>query len=300
MRLLGLAFCCAFSLLLGCKSKKRLSYDDSTRHPVAQSAANKGPKKTAPEAKWDDYKLTLVGVPGDASFFAGSVIHDSDDPWILSAHFTLPAGTKITLGSESGTVESSSWHCKVPIKDAIAKAPAEDSVGKKIDLGLTLQLEIPGYELVTQKLPLQSVKPAIGKGFARIVDRPVTFSSEPEKSPIDGLLALDRNRTPRLFGNPKTTADIDLIAVEDQDDKPSREKTCTGYRKSKAVTLQMFDSDVKLYDRRSGKVLAERKFSASDHCPSFAFVTDGKTSNRVSDTDIDKWARAELQKRRGQ
>ncbi len=293
-RLLPIAVMVFLSLLGGCRKRRPPApYEFGSAKAVPA-----GPKKPAPKRTWEtNYKMNIEGVSGEATFFAGSTANSSDDPWTVSAHFSLPVGTKIVMGKQSTTLTTSGWHTKVPIVEALAKAPAEEAIGKETDLGLSFTLDLPNYEAFEEKLPPQGVRGALAKGFGKIIDRPVTFPNESEKpGPLDGIVVVKGSHQVRLLGSSKTISDIDWIAIEETEKVPAHEKPCTGY--DKPATLQMFDTEVKIYDRRTASVIAERKFAASSTCPSFAFVTAGKIASHVADDEVDKWARAELQKRK--
>lgn len=293
---MGIAIVFGLWVLGGCRRKRPAPRP----HEPVPTVAHVGPKKPAPPQVWEkNYAMKVEGVSAEASFFAGSTSNASDDPWVLSAHFTMPIGSKIVMGKQSTTLTArgSSWHIKVPILELVGKVSAEDAMGKEVDLGLSFTVEMPGYEAFEQTLPPQSVREAIASGFGKIVDRPVHFPNEPEKpGPIDGVAVVKSAHQLRLLGSSKTVADIDWIAIVDADRTVSRETPCRGY--GKPVTLQMFDSEVKIYDRRTASVIAEKKFAASSTCPTVAFVTNGKITNHADDGDIDKWARGELQKRK--
>ena len=103
----------------------------------------------------------------------------------------------------------------------------------------------------------------------------------------------------KVVGSADEVWDVDWVAVE-EDRESQRVKSCDGYQKVKGnVDVTQVDSLVKIFDRRTGKKIAEQTFQPKDECPSFAMVSkDNKAKAYVIDTDIEPWVRDTLDKQK--
>jgi hypothetical protein len=100
-----------------------------------------------------------------------------------------------------------------------------------------------------------------------------------------------------IVGKAEKVWDLDWIAVIEKIET-ARTKKCGGYEKVKGdIEVIQVDSAVKIYDRRSGKVLHEKTFRPKNECPSFAMVSgDKKAKAYVLPSDIQPWVRGALSK----
>lgn len=101
-----------------------------------------------------------------------------------------------------------------------------------------------------------------------------------------------------ILGDPKTFADVDLVALETW---KLREKKCGPYVDDKGgnetfVPLEMWDTVVRLWDRRAGKELGKREFLAKATCPKTIHAKSTHESNDVAKEPIIKWVATFLKK----
>jgi hypothetical protein len=254
---------------------------------------------TPPGYTWKDYKLTLEGSKANASFFMSAASKSSDEaPLRVKGYFNdFPGGTKVKLGAEAGTT-SDTGHLalQLDVKDKIGKLEV-DKLQKEVDVDVPLAIELPGKKPLDLKVPTLHVKRSLASGLAQVVDRPVAFAGEPASpGKPDAAAVVDHFGDMRVLGSASLVWDIDWVAVEETLEKDAPSKVCKGYEKVKEISLKLLDSQVKLYDRRTAKLLKEQRFKASDRCPSVAFVQEGSSKSYASKTDIDKWVRAQLGK----
>jgi len=288
----------ALVALLSCKKVARQIMGEnpaatSGGADVAKPAAPVGPVTLSFE---QSYKLVAQGVKGEATFF---VTKDADKPPLrLQCSFhEFPAGTKVKIGSEQGTVSPSGYFSTmVDIKPAVIKQPLLD-LKAPVELDLDLSLEVPGAQPVTTKLQKQDVKDGVRFALLKARDGGLTFGPGDEAAAKPrGVAVLSGYSDLEFLGSAQTLLEVDWVAIAEDQKQPRATKQCQF--KEGASTLKLFDSSAVIVERRSGKVVAEQTLKASDECPMFALVdkSDNSTKNSVAQKDVVAWARAELAK----
>lgn len=253
-----------------------------------------GEKTDPPKGKWEDKTV------GSSLKFDGRKetveVSTRGERGKIGLHLTFnkfPKGTKATVGEDSTTIDSEVYgllQTWLPFKIGdVSIADARDHT-KKTDLDTELVIEWPTTTPLETEIPPQKIWSAVAGALKTIDKSPVKFEGEPEgDGKVDTVVALDINGYVReVLGSGEKLQDIDLLATEVKNET-SRTKKCTGYEKGD-IQLVMVDSVVKLYDRRSGKLVEEKTFSGKDECPSMAFVSaDGKGKSYADGKEMDAW-----------
>jgi hypothetical protein len=280
----------AAALSFGCNK------DEDTKDDGATSGAkSKGPDRPAPKAEWADKtvgysrKLKLSGL---SEITAGAKGLDGAVQLNLSLK-KLPKGTVITVGEKKHTVEGNYDSMQAPTTFKLGDVSIKKAQDFKyqIDLGVTLKIKMPGRKELSTKVPPIPVRGALHDLFKKAADGPLQFAGEPEsKGKADTAAILDRNANlKKIVGRGKVLQDIDLISFEEKEET-TRTKKCTGF-KGGPIKLIMVDSNVRVYDRRTAKLIKEKKFTAKTKCPSLAYVNKkDNTAKSWADTRaIERW-----------
>jgi hypothetical protein len=252
-------------------------------------------QKPPPEPEWNDYKLKLRGMSADASF---SMTAEREEPPLhIKAFFNqFPKNTEITLGDARQLLDDRGhWAVNVDVRNEVGAMSAADVFGKKVALGVTFSIHIPGYQKLEAPVPEQRLDAALREALVRSRGVGLAFDGEPAPRPKAATaVVLDSSSELRRIGPIERIWDIDWVAIEERDKAPARTKKCSGYDNG-ALDIDLFASTVSIHERRTGKAVEEKKFEASDRCPSFAAVTPGRKSTQfVSKEDIDRWVRGKL------
>lgn len=253
----------------------------------------------APRPTWEAQKLTLQGAVGDMTFS----VSDGDSkngPLVIEAYFSgFPAGTQLSIGSSSATAsDTGEFRAKEDVRAKVGKLSVKSVLGDDVDLGLEVGIGMPGREVVTTALPPVAIKASLARAFGELPEQGWRFSGEP---PYDGearSVAIvgppSAKRQVRVLGRAEKVWDIDWVAIETRAETP-RVKPCGGYHRRIDVKLKMYDSTLKVRDRRLGSSITEKVIQASDKCPKNPLLSpDGSTIAYILPADVDRWLRGEL------
>ncbi len=161
-----------------------------------------------------------------------------------------------------------------------------------------------GKPAITVPLPpIHYSAMSVGYLFEEVKDGPVRFGDEPARPDGPPRSVIDANTSPQIFGTATTIRDIDAVAISTTLPAVKSARQCGGYkdddgRPMAAVTLELKETEVKIYDRRTGKVIEQRRFAPKDECPSFVMVragSDPKTDSSVPHEEIQAWLQAWVQ-----
>lgn len=161
---------------------------------------------------------------------------------------------------------------------------------------LPLKLEFSDGTTVQTKanLPANALRPALGSTFSKLSQGPVRFPGDGDGPVGSRSLLLVPKGT--LFGDATKMADLDLVAVVT--DK-TRTLSCGSYRGAitgKITTLDrnLYDGEVKVYERRTGKVRASRTFLAeAPACPTSTYNSASLTAY-YDQTQLEPWLRTQV------
>lgn len=276
----------AFVVLAGCGKGSGGGKDDQAE------------KLDAADAKWKDTELT-IGSANAKFFMTGS---GEGDPLFMDGYFDkFPAGTEVDVAGTKGTTdERGHLSLNIDMKNKVGALALRDLTSKAVDLDAKVIIKAPGSDTIEQKLPAMRVETAVGAALARVRDGALKFDGEPnDDGKVSSAALVDTSSMSKLtlVGNAEKVWDIDWVAVETQKES-DRTKACSGYEKVKGeVQVVQIDSVVKIYERRTGKMLHEQTFQPKEECPSFVSVSsDNKAKAFVLPMQVEPWVRENLDK----
>ena len=217
-------------------------------------------------------KVYARDLRGDVEIRGGGKTTSNDDSPFASLEFD----TDFNLGA-------------VTLKDIMART--------QIDTGLTFEVEVKGHEPATLTVPPISVRYAVSGSFEDVDKGAVVFPGEPDGAgQRDTLLDLGNSTTIKeIYGsNKKVVQDIDLVAKEEHVETEQTKK-CSGYTNG-SIEFTLYESQMRVYDRRTGDLVAETTLMPRKKCPSFAVTSNGKAALTVGDKEKKKWFRKQLKK----
>jgi hypothetical protein len=256
--------------------------------------------KAPPSSKWQGNRLELEDGAGTASFEMSTGEGD-DAPMAIKGYFAgLAPGTLVELGGKTSTVtDSAALRVAAPVQDRAGPILWSDLRNtSKVDLDLSVTITLPGFRLLSAKLPAFDVAPSVAALLAQARKSAVRFPGEPEYAGKPRSVVVlgppSAKRDMRVLGPAKQVWDVDWVALERREGEP-REKSCGSYPHYVNVVLKMVDSEFEVFDRRLGNAVRHKTFAASDVCPREPLLgPDGSTLAYVSPKDVDRWLRSEL------
>jgi hypothetical protein len=254
-----LAWTVALMLVAGCKGKLAL---------VDKASILTGPAAFV----WkSDTRFEARELPS----MYGSVIFSKAALQVSVSDF--PPGTLIEVGPQSARVSDGGWAMitldmkpRLPgLRLDALEAPFEDK--------LALTIQPPGAESFALPLPpLKLSSYTLEDLLAAVENGPVLFGDEPAP-PRDGpprSLYWVRAPTGRArFGSARTIGELNAVAIAHRRPEVLARKTCGGYKRDGKplpdVEMLVKETEVTVYDRRTGATIARRMFRGKDECPMF-------------------------------
>lgn len=233
----------------------------------------------------------------------GDLLCTSIDCTISANDF--PDGTKIGAGGNEEVSSHGLCHgATVELGDAIGAATPKDALtyDHKIDPKATLTITFPDGVKIESPVPPLGVKFTLERYLEeKLKDgTPVLFGKESDAAQathstmvLVGGAALGDDE---IMGPAKTMKEVDRVAWEEALPKRDANKKCSGYTKAGEkgpgveVSLMLVDWNVKLAERRTGKVIDEKKFEAPSSCPMIA--QGGEATSYPDDGAVRAWLRS--------
>ncbi|MFO0551175.1 MAG: hypothetical protein U0271_22485 [Polyangiaceae bacterium] len=214
----------------------------------------------------------------------------------------LPEDTKVKIGEVEETASSAgSVSVKFDMGDVIAKAAPTDALryDKKVDPARNVDITFPDGVKVSEKLPSLSTNYMIESTLKKKLPNatPVLFGKEADApNKTHTIFLTDQLGSDDIFGPAKTMSEIDLVAVGESLPERDGNKKCSGYKANgetgpgRDADLYLVDKEVKLYERRTGKIVDTKKFEAkAGECPMFA--NGSKATEYADSREIAAWLR---------
>ncbi len=293
-----LVLCGALSVFVACKGRS-----DGSKPTVRESTATSSrpalaPTNTTLEIEWTkDDKFQVKGRP----LQKGEVdIHNGHYRVSL---FGFPKGTKWSALDKSGVAESSVIASinAIDMVEKLGTLPADATLRHKakLDPEATFTLEVPGSAKLEIKLPPSDAGLSAETLLSKIDSGPVLFGKEPpDAKPMQSILLLD-DVHPDLFGRAETLRDVDALAKAQLLADVKGTKTCTGYKGNggKDIVMNLKETEVVIYERRTGKVTAKKSFPPNDKCPEMLYRSSKEksvesTDSRMPTTAIEAWLKS--------
>jgi hypothetical protein len=267
---------CVVLLAIAACSNHRSSPPDPATAPK-----NEAPAKPRPlEVSWTDdaiqqkFKLTGGGGDGTAAGSEKGVRVDFD-------HFAN--GTTYEIAGKKGTIgERGSEMVDIERFDQLGPVAYKDI--EHVDTGLTLKLVLPDGRQGETRLPPLSYKYHLKDIFKHAENGPVVFGKEPvDPKPADSLFDVDGDVVGKIIGRAGALQDIDFIATRDRLPTEKGRKQCSGYTGPvSTLTLVLKETEVTIWNRRTGDVVAKKVFPPDKECPMMTFT--GKDSTEIDST----------------
>lgn len=250
----------------------------------------------APErlVHWNGDAFRIDGLETHGSFRLETIAYEIGVPkFILSLH-DLPEGSQARVGarrivpSERITIENVDFKSK--IRSSLSLKTATE---RRADLGVTLELDLPGGERLSIQAPPQDMTHLIVLQLLDVSHGPLAFAGDATNAgPLDTIAVVEapgNTRAFRVLGPGQTLDDLDWIAIEGTPVNRKR-LICSYHEESCFPVATGFDQTVTIYDRRSGRVTARRVFTVEPRCPPRPSGLEKK---------VDAWLTEQLRERRG-
>lgn len=244
--------------------------------------------------KWSDFDLKFSELSATAMGFftvTGTT---------YELRFTgFPADTTITLNGKTSAMAATGYSERVDIADRMAEiAPADaTSWSYKLDPKIDFTITVPGYRATPLSAPARTVSYAIKDWVAKAIDHPVLFSHETSSDPPPAAHSiLYTGVAPESYGPAMTLRDVDWVAVVEKS-STKKTKVCSvkpspGARTPiSSVTLEMFDEQVSIVERKTSKVVSKKTFAAKTDCPMYAYAPTQQTV--PDEVEKKRWVRDE-------
>lgn len=297
MKLLGKTFVLlsltAFTTT-GCSSKKAEASNDSASESPSEAASPKSADKPAPpkpkptldvhDASASDPKSTELTCTG----CSGGVRVDDKLQVVLA--FKSKDGDVVQIGDQQAKVQGGEAKLTVATLPFLAKVPL-DKMSDGVAIPITITPASPEFDKLETTIQLEGEKLLVAtyKAAARM---PLTFPGDkaaPTGKPH--AMGIWYYKHPELLGNARTLADVDVIALEDFDTRTVGSCAYGGADGStRSVPLLANDRVDKIYDRRTGKLTTERRFSAPPAvCTETIKSSDTSVDSFADRDDVMKW-----------
>lgn len=274
---------------------------DAGSDPVPSSYQPSPPPKPrpAPAASWSDNgmgpKLEFDGSRGDYS----ARVNGSFGQLIVSVRGSdVPSETVLRYKDQAAKLDNGYGSLDVTLDYPLGVVELKEVVDyqRKVDIGFEFQVELPGHEPATVKLPPLSLRSAASTSFAEVAKGRVEFVGEPADDGVrDILVQINRvNSIEEVIGPAKLLQDIDLVSIEELVPTDQR-KLCKGYTGGD-VNFSIEHTSIRVYDRRTGELAAETTLVPSSRCPSVAIASNGEASHYAGQDAKLEWLRSVVEK----
>jgi hypothetical protein len=301
-----------FLLALSCREAKPLAPPPASVPPAAAAPA------PAPKWKSSDSKYELFfGSFEEFTFvdlgFGGKIRVTANKRFALGGVDSEPGTKEVSLAPWLGAVRIDGYHAA-----SASLAAYRANRGKKqpvvekphfVDEKLPLELHVPlelwmsrdGSQRWKGELPPLPVGHHTAASIMKGVE-PLVFLDDapaPEK-PKTMLINFEFSRPlDPLLGPGTMFKDVDLVALSTW--KPTgKEKKCGGYSRipnvpgNEVVTFALDEVEVRVIDRRTAKVVAEKTFPPQTKCPGFSSGTTGAIGANAD--VVEAWLKSQLPK----
>jgi hypothetical protein len=246
-------------------------------------------------ASWSDDamrpKLVFDGSQGD---YSASINASFGKLMVFVRGSDVPSHTVLRYEDQTVEIDNGYGSLDVTLGYPLGAVELEDVVDhqRKVDIGFEFQVELPGHEPATVKLPPLSLRSAASSSFAEVAKGRVEFVGEPTDDGVrDSVVQLNRlNSIEAVIGPAKLLQDIDLVSIEAQVPTDQR-KPCKGYTGGD-INFTIEHTTVRVYDRRTSELVAETTLVPSNKCPRVAMATDGQASHYVEQDAKLEWLRS--------
>jgi hypothetical protein len=293
--------------VVGCNEAASSDVPADAKAKGGDESSSKEKEKSPPPKTPEGVKLSFeAGKSGASTKIKIDNTQASGDIGCFSLECTvritkLPEGTKVKVGEHEGTADARSVSVPMDIAEAVGNGAPKDVLAydKTLDTKVTVEITFPDGVKISGTVPPVTVKYAVEKEMQKLLNgTPVLFGKEAEAAPAQHTIffpGVGSQPLEGVLGPAKTMKEIDWVAVEQKLPERSADKKCSGYRATgetgpgKDANLFLVDSEVRLVERKTGKVLDTKKFEAKGGCPMFA--SGDKATQYVARDAIMAWLR---------
>jgi hypothetical protein len=301
MRAQATIFLVVVSLSAACKGGSNDAAPTGDTADPTSAAAASGPAKPL-EVDWvKEDKFQVKGSPkqyGEVAIFRSI--------YQVTVH-GFPKGTKWAALDKKGIVDSDVYNILkiLDMTDKIGDVPADKDKQReaRLDPGANLTLELPSGEKADIKLPGSDLGLSVDEMLKKVENGPVLFGKEPpDEKPMENILYLE-GMTPEVFGRASVLKDVDAVAKAERLPDSKGTKKCTGYKDNAGkpaadMELQLKETEVVIYERRTGNVVQKKVFPPDDTCPMFTFrrADEKQQDSSIPTTAIQAWLRTQVKR----
>ncbi len=209
----------------------------------------------------------------------------------------VPAGTKVKTGDQEHTVDSDTLDLiKVPIKETIGAFTIDEL--ENFDPGFSVVFTFADGGTAETKAPPTGVAYGVSDLLKTVENGPVTFGTEvDDPNKTDSLYSPGALSGKEWIGKKGKLSELDYIAVSRQLPEEKGTKVCTGYtsdsKPAPDLTLSLKETEVIVYDRRTGAKVDTKVFAPDNECPMFSFRSSGDNTEDSTPPyeAVDSWLR---------
>ena len=296
---------CLGASLVACRNpldKKKI--DELLSTAGAGTSEAKPPPKTPPNLSitWvkGDFTIPQMNIKGSAhSSKLGYYVHMEK----------LPPGTKIELGSApvGGAAPTASdygdFTGDYDLAEQYGQLGPKDALNYefKFDPKAKAHVTFPDGATFDIPLPADSVKFGIEEELKKVKDgHGVLFGKEPDGAPKEHSILNVDDIMGEVLGPATKMTEIDWIGIETKHPPRDAKKTCSGYKGTNEATertlpLVYVDATAEIYERKTGKLVDKKDFTAETECPMMAM--GDKAEAWVNGEEVKNWYRQRRQQK---
>ena len=221
--------------------------------------------------------------------------------------YGFPEGTRWKVAEKSGRIESDIYDIiKLQnIEDQLGKVPVAKYRDYLLGPKAKLELELPSGQAASIELRQSDAAMSILSVLERVKNGPVLFEGEPKKEGGPSNVLLLETASMKLFGSAVLLQDVDQVAFTRRLSESRGRKTCTGYKDRAGkplpdLTIRFKETEITVFDRRTGAVVQKKIFPPEETCPMFSFSIGGDR-DREQDSypptrEIESWLSSLVQR----
>jgi hypothetical protein len=271
---------------LGCE---RQSNDTASAHSAAP------PQKLAPVPLVWEHENQLKSERSSVTFVVTT--ESGQVPLQLQGTFrNWPRNTTFLLGKEQGRGADGSWFTSLDITQMVHAQPL-DSLRGPVDLRVPVVVVPPEHAPAATMLPALDVRGTLRLLLLQVRRGGLTFGAN--DTPLEkprGVAVVSGKLDLNFVGTGKTTRELDWIAVAEDQNEPSGRKSCI-YEIGGLGLIRFYDTDMTLFDRRSGKKIGSGVIHKRPECPGATFIDQERWAHSsVPTQDIIRWTESQLKK----
>lgn len=204
----------------------------------------------------------------------------------LRVSLEVRPGTTWEIGGQRGTVDAKGLG-EVTLEQGAALRALAPATLDEVDLGVRVVLTLPKGRSGSFPVPALSFVSQVKNALEAVDKGPVRFGAdeadEAAALALDGAFFVDGLTDRQFIGAAPTLAAVDLVALTQRLKESKGKKGCEFQDRStgKMVTVEinLVDTEVTLWDRRTGKQVEKHVFGPDEECPALTFTRPGESQD---------------------